>query len=451
MLEQSRIEQSLSCDCYSTRNRHNPLTGTANSEKELHSFGGFQSGESVRKTASTRANTQNGEIHVNRVFYGNFDFEYQLHQPQRMPPRAVRRRNAELAFLWSAIADAGDRILSFGSIDDGFPEQLTACGLSAPAAVHPDSSENHHWLLVPWGWSPPVIDWAKRHAVVCDAPPLQVVREVNSRRFSVQREREAGCALPGTRIVTSVHEMQGAVRELPAGTNRWVVKAEWGMAARERMLGASRKPSAAVVNWAGKRFRAGQSLIVEPWVDVLEEAGLQFTVPRRGEPVLEGITSLLTDSTGVYRGSRFDDDASLQDRWAEAVDVAVAAVERIQSRGYFGPVGIDAVRYRNARGGVSVRPLQDVNARFTMGRLSLGFRRLLKPGDRGLWLHQQWPTDTRDAPRRWFAEFLRTVPAGVRVVRTSPFVVNGAPVAHGTVLLFWDELLPSGSAVREFR
>jgi DNA-binding transcriptional ArsR family regulator len=45
------------------------------------------------------------------------------------------------------------------------------------------------------------------------------------------------------------------------------------------------------------------------------------------------------------------------------------------------------MQYRDENEQLHIRPLQDINARWTMGRLSLGFRKLLKPRESAKWLH----------------------------------------------------------------
>ena len=54
----------------------------------------------------------------------------------------------------------------------------------------------------------------------------------------------------------------------------------------------------------------------------------------------------------------------------EFVDVTRRVALELQKLGYFGPLGIDAMIYLASGGRVCVRPLQDVNARWTMGRLA---------------------------------------------------------------------------------
>jgi len=120
------------------------------------------------------------------------------------------------------------------------------------------------------------------------------------------------------------------------------------------------------------------------------EAGLQIEIPDVGPPVLVGITPLLSKS-GAYCGSRLGAPED-SEPWADAIPLALEIAARVQSQGYFGPLGIDVMRYRDAEGQLRLRALQDLNARLTMGRLALGLIRQLTPGECATWLHRL-PTD----------------------------------------------------------
>lgn len=177
-------------------------------------------------------------------------------------------------------------------------------------------------------------------------------------------------------------------------------------------------------------------MFFEPWIDRIAEVGLQFTIPKTGEPVFEGTTPLLTDQRGEYRGNRFAATENIESIWASSIETAQQIARRLQTTGYFGPLGIDAVQYRRKRDGeLCFRPLQDINARYTMGRIALGYRQLLQPGETGTWLHCPQPDVSVDEQKKWFTKLQQRLPEGAKLFRTSPGEINGKPVRHGTFVL----------------
>jgi len=373
---------------------------------------------------------------VTRLFLGNFDFEYSLSsENSRQPTGPVQRMNEELASVWVAVADDGDFIWTPAAVEEGFFDELASQGLPVLQAVTELRQIDRTIDVCPWGWTDEWRCRADEHNWRFAAPQQSVIREVNSRRFSADLERSWGTGITGAAVIRSIDELPPAIGRIPTGTDRWVVKAEFGMSARERMLHSGRVPDESVLNWVRKHLRADGIVLLEPWVEPVEEAGLQYTVPWSGMPVFEGVVPLLCDSSGVYRGSQFSLDVEAELRWMPAIETGMRVARLLKQRGYFGPLGIDAMRYRDTEGAERIRPLQDINARHTMGRLALGLRRLLKPGQYASWLYARPPADSPDAPRRWFQKISRQLPAGVRLVRTSPFLVGNEPVRHFTVVV----------------
>jgi hypothetical protein len=92
------------------------------------------------------------------------------------------------------------------------------------------------------------------------------------------------------------------------------------------------------------------------------------------------------------------------------------------------------MQYRTSTGEIGWRPLQDINARWTMGRVALSWQRVLPPDSSASWLHFRWPSDPASADPR-LADVLGELPADVRVVRTSPLEVGGRPASVGTALV----------------
>ena len=195
-----------------------------------------------------------------------------------------------------------------------------------------------------------------------------------------------------------------------------MLKAAFGMAGRERVPGCGPDLPEPTLNWCRRRLSKHSGIVFEPWLERVAEAGVQIDVPSSGEPRLAGITPLLSTPGGGYRGSRLIADRELEE-WADAVPVALAVGRELQAIGYFGPVGIDVMRYAHLSGEIRLRCLQDLNARWTMGRLALGWKSQFRPGESGVWLHGRWAAEQVGA----FAARREAYPIddGIRVLPTA--------------------------------
>ena len=354
-----------------------------------------------------------------RLFLGNFDFEHRLADPVRQLPAKLDRINAELAASWMAIADDGDCVWTPQPIEASFFEQAVRDGLPRVLPVVSFDPVPPGVECVPWGWTDDIRRLCDRHGWIRNDPPDAAVRAANSRRLSTSLEMEWGVGLDFAGEVASFQDIERFVA-FHGESSRWVVKAEFGMSGRERLIGTG-SPTAADRNWIAKRLAADGVLFFEPWVERLDEVGIQIDVPRQGEPRLIGVAPMLVNSRGQYAGSLIRPaEATLSaigehsPDWESSIDVALRAAGRIQNFGYFGPLGIDAMRYRDTNRREQFRPLQDINARWTMGRLSLGWGRWFKAEESGYWLHGPEPlsgsplpgTDSRTNAIGAFREFL---------------------------------------------
>ncbi len=336
-----------------------------------------------------------------RLFLGNFDFEIELvRQTRGNLPDSVRRMLADLVWAWLAVAEDGDWICTPAPMDAVFRDSLHTSGLPVVLTGRGPSEVPPGLELVAWGWTPSALRWGEQCQAIIDAPPPDVVRRLNSRGFSWAIECAFGLALPGAARIGSVEELQPRLAALLSHSSRWVVKSEFSHAGREQFLHRPGQTSQMdeLTRWARRRLVSGQILFLEPWVESLAEVGIQMTVLRDAEPRLEGVTSLLCDATGAYRGSEFSPGLEQDPLWESAIETALAVARLARDAGYFGPLGIDAMRFRDAQGQEGLRPIQDINARWTMGRLSLGWRRWLQPGERGVWLTGETGGDQRLQP-----------------------------------------------------
>jgi hypothetical protein len=323
---------------------------------------------------------------------------------------------------------------------------LSDLGLAAPQFIY--EAGRIHALqdveIVPWGWTESVVTLAKARGWRCALPSLDVVRRVNSRAFRFALEQEWNVGLAGAALANSLAELDRTILQSGAAPRGWLLKANFGMSGREAVRGHGRSLEENIRNWAEKRFIAGP-IVFEPIVERVAEAGIQFEIPQSGPPQLVGIAPLLVDRSGVYRGSRFGSSATEIEHWQPAADVGMRVAQTAQRLGYFGPLGIDAMQFRDETGEIRLRPLQDLNARYTMGRLALGFNRILPTRGCGSWLHfHRRHLAGRDL-NSWLDCLRDSLPAGVRLAATSPPTIGLRSVEHHAALL----LAPSSGARRQ--
>lgn len=335
-----------------------------------------------------------------RLFVGNFDFEHRLADPQRVLPRRVNELNADLAWSWLALAREGDLVWLPCLSREGaalaeahtFQDAGTISGSAGTSPSRPSVRFVTDWRdvesaveLVPWGWTDELLLTARVKHWQPPAIDPSAVKCANSRRTSAEWESRWQVGLPYATPCQSMDDVATAIAALTV-LQRWVVKAEFGMSGRERQLGQGPLTTAAA-HWMIRRLATDGVVFFEPWVERLDEVGILFDVPAEGEPVLVGVAPMLIAPGGHYRGSWFVRPSGNDVWWTEAIPIATNAARELQAHGYVGPLGIDAMHYRLADGRTGVRPLQDINARWTMGRLAWHWRERIPAATCGYWWH----------------------------------------------------------------
>lgn len=287
--------------------------------------------------------------------FTNLEFEYELFMPN-------------LRKLSPAVREHGTRFQHILRLLPG----LERASLWTPGKSPDD--------LTPWGVTPALAE-GKRF------PRLSVVREVNDKRFSHKVEQEFGIALPYSTLVKSSQELETRVAACP---HDWVLKHPFGVSGRERMLNWAGVITESVAGWARKLFAQGLSLVFEPWVSERIDYSLHYQIENDFSIRYLGRCEIVPDQGGVYRGN-------LHEPEARKPDIADRVIERVARSGYWGPVSLDC--FRGTLAGFTVeRPLVEINARHTFGRLTLALRRWAPEGSAMLWWHPMKPP-VGDYPR----------------------------------------------------
>lgn len=404
---------------------------------------------------------------MSRVFYGNFDFEHELASAGYTRPRQLERLNAELSAHLLALATDGDLLYCDELAIRDFLVDAKTTGFPSVRLINNAGREVVDGRLVPWGCSKQAIDFAASCGWACEAPPIKSVVMANSRQFSFDQEQRQGVAIPGAAEVTSAEKLESAivaaacVWKASVAEFDWLLKAEFGMSGRERIAGRGQKLDDAQASWIRRRISAGGRLFFEPRVEPLcelsthwclsdSEVGQGGEADRQAEPELIGTTQLLVDGAGQYVGS-IPVDHSVIDKpllkcfeynlskevFDQILHDARLVTDEARSLGYFGPISVDSMVYRGPDGEPLVRPTQDVNARFTMGRIAVEWCQRFATSDRPAWLL---------APINWLDERgWDAAPDNPARRQTSPRVVAGRVVKRVGIMFDdpadWQQLL----------
>ncbi len=151
--------------------------------------------------------------------------------------------------------------------------------------------------------------------------------------------------------------------------------------------------------WISQALSNHRQLVVEPWLERALDYSVQLEMTEEGIKLC-GYTGLINDARGQYQANvalpghqkkipadliaLFPEPPDIAQRMhALHVDVFALLGEELRRADYFGPVGIDAFAYRDAAGMIRLKPVVEINPRYTMGRMAVELMKHVAPGSRG--------------------------------------------------------------------
>jgi hypothetical protein len=381
------------------------------------------------------------------VFVFNPFAEGYIAQGKAFTPAKHQAMLAEdLANLPQFLCEPGDIVLLAKRPAAGLLDFLTQAGFQPPEFVElkegrpaPDDNLCQRKIvsLRPWAWGPDSIDLFKplfargvsevRIASQCFNDEIArlyskgwsagFLRKVLARWHKRHEASPSGAEAhrPGTAavepwlcsaqevgaVVNTLEEALGAVAAIRSrGHHRVVVKEAHGVAGHNAIRLWEPQMSRAQQQWLAHALRHGHQLVVEPWL----ERELDFSVQMEMEPgglKVCGYTGLVTDRRGQFLANWAEGDYSrclpakvaflfsaqpeisrhLQCLYGEIFSLLEAELQRVR---FGGPVSIDALVYRTPQGDCRLKPVVEINPRYTMGRLTLELMKHSCPGSCGL-------------------------------------------------------------------
>ncbi len=287
------------------------------------------------------------------------------------------------ARLWRSLFPRGARLPDFLPAL-AWPEGLPASDEPALAWLEP-SQPSFAWLL-----DAEACAIATAHgAPLCDER-IGAVRHCHDKafaaRFAAARGLEPACWRGLCAIFEPEELRQGArsqravlerVAAWPAWTRgRFALKPRFGSSARGRASGQLAAPAD---TWSGAlpRLAARGGAVLEPWVARDSDCAAELFVDAKGEVSLLATLAHESNPAGAPRAHSGRLGAGGRVRAASGFDAelesaALAIARAAADAGFRGPCGVDAFSFRGPGGARVLRPIVELNARFTLGHVVQG-------------------------------------------------------------------------------
>ena len=193
-------------------------------------------------------------------------------------------------------------------------------------------------------------------------------------------ENEIGVA------VNSLDEALATIAKIRVrGHHKIVVKAAFGVAGSNAMRLFEPEILETHRRWMENAFAQKRKLVVEPWLERLLDFSVQLEMSAGGLKLC-GYTGLLNDARGQFVAnfaeshhhkripvkiiSLFREPPDISQRLLDFYAGVFAALEtELRRVDFTGPIGIDAFVYRTADGATKLKPIVEINPRYTMGRM----------------------------------------------------------------------------------
>lgn len=399
------------------------------------------------------------------VFWFNVFAEGRIaHGRSFTPVKAQQLLAADLANLPQFLARCDDVVLVTKKPSVAFLSQVKQAGFALPEFLEWDGRsipaghpvmERKLGRLRPWAWGPdsveafaplfPKVTGESRTAagsyndrvsgLYSKAWSAAFLRRQLSRWTGegwICGESEVGRP---ARSVEEAMQLISAIRQ--SGHHRVVVKQALGLAGQGLMRLWEPEVLPNQMRWMTHVLESGGQLVVEPWL----EREIDFSVQFESEPGglrLVGYTGLLNDPGGQFRENWATPSyerrppmevvtalRGIRDgaRRLQAVfeDLRLALGRELEDVGYVGPLGIDAFLYRNPAGELRLKPVVEMNPRYTMGRLMLELMARVHHASRGRF-RLVGSSQLRSEGEDSFWTY------GRRLVEADPIVLEGEPV-----------------------
>jgi hypothetical protein len=389
--------------------------------------------------------------------------------PSFSPTKHQAQLARDLANLPQFLCRQDDLVLLARRPSVEFLSGLKQAGFALPEFVEADAkgldpagplASRKLGALRPWAWGPdslrllqPLFAQVTAEARTASQRFNEALAQLYSKAWSAAFLRELLAQQPSSsagadswlctpnEVGVAVDTIEGALEAIAAirrrGHHKVVLKQALGFAGQHTLrlwepalLDSQRR-------WIERAIQQGRRLVVEPWLERAVDFSVQLEMGPHGLKLC-GYTGLINDAKGQFQANwaeshhhkriparvlaLFRAPADLANRFQRLYAEVFARLEaRLGEVDYVGPLGIDAFVYRLPDGGCRLKPVVELNPRYTMGRLTVELMKQSCPGSAGVFRLVSRAA-AREEGHADFSSYARTLS------ERFPLSLEGAPI-----------------------
>ena len=256
----------------------------------------------------------------------------------------------------------------------------------------------------PWAWSPESVELFPESA---SDEWLEDIKPSYSKAWSVELLGELIKELNAptwccrrVQVGQAMHSYDAALEQIAAirahGHKRVVAKMFFGVAGSNMQRLWEAELTESQQKWLRRIIKAEGGVVIEPWLDRVFDFSFQFHMTPKGLRRI-GMVEMINDQRGQYQSSiarpkiSTGKDESLKQLLNGPTGGRLKALQerlrtmlepRLRAVNFRGAIGVDAFAYRDGDR-LRLKPITEINARYTMGRVMLELMRQVASGCTG--------------------------------------------------------------------
>jgi hypothetical protein len=282
---------------------------------------------------------------------------------------------AEMSVLFLFCCANKDSLIIDIDIPDSYLQTLQDAGITLPKSIIRTTLSHvlNNSQGVSWGWSQQSIDRLAGAGVACKHPDLEIIKQVNNRKFCNEIGIANSLGVPGSQFCVLMCDFQKVISVL-SDKFPLVIKPAFGGSGFGLKVINSKEEIQGCLGHIENCILLG-GFILEPWCDRIYDLSTNLYLNSDGSIDNVRHQRLFSNDYGSFFGIYIAPHDSMLKKWTDKLEkTAILTAREISKTGYFGPLGFDSFVYKGKDGQEYLAPIIEINARHVMSHIAYAIR-----------------------------------------------------------------------------